>query len=102
MTVDPLWLGVSAAAGVLLALFYFGGLWWTTRRLLRSRRPGWLLAGSFGLRVGVVLAGLLLVAGGRPERLAAGLLAFFATRLAVVRLVGSPAERSAVRDGNQP
>jgi F1F0 ATPase subunit 2 len=50
------------AAGLLLGLLFFGGLWWTTQRLPASPRPALLLLGSFSLRVVLVGAGFFLLA----------------------------------------
>ena len=59
------------AAGMTLSSFYFGGLWWTVRRVPTTRRPAlWLLA-SFFLRSLVVLSGFLLVVGDRWELMVA-------------------------------
>jgi F1F0 ATPase subunit 2 len=58
---------LALLAGVLLGGAYFGGLWWTVRRLPRSPRPLALAIGSFWLRIAVVLSGLYLVAWGRWE-----------------------------------
>jgi F1F0 ATPase subunit 2 len=43
------------AAGMLTGAFYFGGLWWTVRRVIRSRSPGFLLAASFLVRSAIAL-----------------------------------------------
>ncbi len=73
-------------AGLGLGAIFFGGLWWSTRKGLVSRRPmAWFL-GSFAVRTAIALAGVYLVAQGRWERLAACLLGFLLARLAAVRL----------------
>ena len=59
-----LWIGKGAVAtvvGILLGLFYFGGLWWTLRRVMKSSRPGVLILLSFFVRTAVTLAVLFLM-----------------------------------------
>jgi F1F0 ATPase subunit 2 len=84
---DPLALSVAWLAGAGLGAFFFGGLWWTVRRLADARRPALLVLGSFVLRTGVALGGFYLVAtAGRWERILAYLLGFVTARLVVTRL----------------
>jgi F1F0 ATPase subunit 2 len=77
-------------AGVLLGLFFFGGLWWTVRRGLASKRPAlWFLC-SLLLRTGIVLAGIYFVSGGRWDGLLACLAGFVIARFIVTRLASPP------------
>ena len=68
------------AGGALIGLLHFSGLWITTRRLPRERRPALLLLGSFLLRSLLCASGLLLVAGGRLGGIGASLIGFLAIR----------------------
>ncbi|MBE0660323.1 MAG: ATP synthase subunit I [Bryobacteraceae bacterium] len=77
-------------AGVLLGLFFFGGLWWTVRRGLASKRPALWFIGSLLLRTSIVVAGIYLVSGGRWDGLLACLAGFFSARLIVTRLASPP------------
>jgi F1F0 ATPase subunit 2 len=88
----PPWatLAPATAAGVLLGLLFFGGLWWTIRRAMApgpapAARPALWFAGSLVLRLGVALGGFYLVAGGHLDRLLACLLGFFVARWIVGR-----------------
>ncbi len=83
-----LWAG---AAGVLLGLLFFGGLWWTLRRGLASQRAALWFFGSLVLRTGLVLAGFYLVFDGQWQRLLACVLGFTLARLLVTRLTRPPA-----------
>ncbi|HUW58204.1 MAG TPA: ATP synthase subunit I [Planctomycetota bacterium] len=59
-----LWVGKSVLAvvvGVGLGLFYFGGLWWTVRRVMTSSRPNVLILVSFFGRAALTLAVLFLI-----------------------------------------
>lgn len=82
-------IALAALAGAALAVFFFGGLWWTVRRLPASRRPGVLMAVSLILRLAVTGAGILLVGRGRWENLLACLAGFLVARTLVMRRLGS-------------
>jgi len=88
------WLTLALAwmAGLLLGAIFFGGLWWTVRLGLASRRPALLFLGSLLLRTVVVVAGLYFVGDGHWQRLLACLFGFVIARIIVTRLAGSPLE----------
>ncbi|MCA9557563.1 MAG: ATP synthase subunit I [Myxococcales bacterium] len=77
---------LAFAAGALLGAFYFGGLWWTVARGLRSAHPAPLFVASLLVRSAVVVAGFLWVSGGAWPRLVACAAGFLGARLAVTRL----------------
>ena len=53
---------ISFATGVVLGALCFGSLWWTVTRGVRSHNPAlWLLLSAIG-RLGLVFAGIYLVA----------------------------------------
>lgn len=80
---DALALIVAGLAGCLLGVFFFGGLWWTVRKGLASSRPAaWFLV-SLLVRMGVVLGGFYLAAGGDWTRLLACLSGFILARCGV-------------------
>lgn len=74
MTSETLKIVLAWGAGTLLGTIFYGGLWWTVRRAVASRRPAPWFFGSLMVRMSIALAGLYLVAGGRWERLLACLL----------------------------
>jgi F1F0 ATPase subunit 2 len=77
-------------AGVVLGAIFFGGLWWTVRLGLSSRRPAlWFITSSL-LRTGVALAGFYFVSNGDWKRLLLCFLGFFMTRPLVTWLTRSP------------
>ncbi len=82
-------LPLAALAGVLLGLFFFGGLWWTVRRAFDSRRPALWVGGSLLLRMGSVAGGFVVVSAGDWQRLLACLLGFWAARWLVLRISGN-------------
>ena len=83
---EPLSLASALVMGVLLGAMFYGGLWWTVRQGVSSKRAAlWFLC-SLLLRMGVALAGFYFVAGGHWQRLLLSLLGFAMARLAVTRL----------------
>ena len=81
---------LAGGAGILLGVFFFGGLWWTVRRGLASNRPALWFLGSLLLRTAIVLTGIYLVSGGRWDGLLACLAGFVIARFIVTRLAGPP------------
>lgn len=79
-------LALVAGAGV--GVFYFGGLWWTTQRLVTTANPALLAFASFVVRTVLSLAGFYLVAGGQWVRLIACLAGFLLARTVLVRRWG--------------
>lgn len=95
---------LNFAAGLILGLFFYLGLWWTVRRLPGNSRPLLLSLLSFALRATVVLAGLWFVSGGQWNFMLAGVGGMLAARLLVVRRTGlspEPAETVPDTPGSQ-
>ena len=67
-------------AGILLGAMFFGGLWWTIRKGLSSKRSALWFVGSLLLRTSIALAGFYFVAGGHWERLLVCVLGFVMAR----------------------
>jgi F1F0 ATPase subunit 2 len=80
------WVLIVAAGGV-LGWLYFGGLWWTVRRLPGADHPAALVLGSFVLRAVLVAVGFVVLLAGDPLRLVAVLVGFLAVRGVLVRRV---------------
>jgi F1F0 ATPase subunit 2 len=51
-------LSAGFLVGILLGLAFFGGLWWTTQRLISSHSPALLVIASLFLRMSVLAVGL--------------------------------------------
>ncbi|MBM4070176.1 MAG: ATP synthase subunit I [Planctomycetes bacterium] len=75
---------LAGVAGLLLGLFYFGGLWLTIRWLPATRCPALLTLGSLVGRMAVTLAGFYAIMAGRWERLLACLAGFVLMRFVVL------------------
>lgn len=96
---DNLMLALAFGVGALLGGFFFGGLWWTVQKGIKSRRPALWFFSSMLLRTGITVAGFYALAADQWQRLAACLLGFIAVRFVIVRLTrswpskpGEPAE----------
>jgi F1F0 ATPase subunit 2 len=76
---------LAFAAGAGIGGFYFGGLWWTVRRLATSERQGALTLTSFYIRTGLTLLAFYFVMGGQWERLLFALLGTSLVRALMVR-----------------
>src|SRR5664280_2852283 len=86
---ETLSLMLTLVMGGMLGAIFFGGLWWTVRKVVSSRWPAFWLLGSMLLRTGITLAGFYFVAGGHWERLLVCLLGFVIARLMVIRFTRS-------------
>lgn len=94
----------SLITGLVLGIFYFGGLWLTIRRLPETRRPALLALGSLGGRLGVTLLVVYLVTGGHWAKIGVCLLGFFVMRTILVQRWQprvSPATREGSSGGTQ-
>jgi F1F0 ATPase subunit 2 len=70
----------SVAAGALIGLVFFGGLWLTVQRGLQASRVAlWVLI-SFLLRMGFALGGFYLISDGQWQRMLSCLLGFLLAR----------------------
>jgi F1F0 ATPase subunit 2 len=71
--------------GISLGAIFFGGLWWTIRRVLASNQPAlWFLC-SLVARTWLVMAGFYFVGRGNWVRLPVCLAGFIAARLVITR-----------------
>ena len=79
-------LALAGSAGVFLGAIFFGGLWWTVRKGVASKRPALWFFGSLLLRMSLALAGFYLLGRDHWERLVTGLFGFVMARLVVTWL----------------
>lgn len=75
----------GVAAGLVVGLVFFGGLWSTARRLPTSSRPGLLIALSLLGRLTVLTVVMVVLARIDVTLLVGSLVGVVATRLALVR-----------------
>ncbi|MGA9706534.1 MAG: ATP synthase subunit I [Candidatus Sulfotelmatobacter sp.] len=86
---DTFRLMVALVTGLLLGAMFFGGLWWTVRRGVSSKRPALWFVGSLLVRTSIALAGFYFIARGHWQRLIVCLIGFVVARLIVTRLAQS-------------
>jgi F1F0 ATPase subunit 2 len=87
-TLDPVVIAGALLWGVLLGLFFYGGLWFTVRSLGGKGRPRRLLWLSFLARLVLTAAGFWAVLQLGLPALAAALLSFSLLRLWLVPALG--------------
>ncbi len=83
----------SLFAGVVLGTIFFGGLWFTVRIGLRSKKSGLIFVGSFILRTAIVLLGFYFMGDGNWKKILVCLAGFLIARLVIsilTRKVGKP------------
>jgi F1F0 ATPase subunit 2 len=78
---------LAAPLGLILGLYFYGGLWFTVRHLATTTHPVLLTLGSFWMRLLPVLGGFLFVTHGRWQNALLCLTGFLAGRVAVSRWV---------------
>ncbi|MEO6358833.1 MAG: ATP synthase subunit I [Ferruginibacter sp.] len=79
--------------GWLLAILFFGGLWFTVKKLTASKMPALLVLGSFIVRVGIVLIGFYFIGSGDWKKLIVCLIGFVVARFAVIHYTKSMDEK---------
>ena len=83
---DLLTLTMAFGAGLVLGAFFFGGLWWTVRRGVSSKRPATMFLCSQLLRTGIAVTGFYIVSRGNWKRLLLCLIGFVVARVLVTWL----------------
>jgi F1F0 ATPase subunit 2 len=84
---ETLSLAPAFVLGLLLGVFFFGGLWYTVRRGVVSKEPVLWFFGSLILRICITLTGFYYISGNQLERLIVCLIGFGAARIIVRRLI---------------
>lgn len=78
-------LAPALAAGCLLGVFFFTGLWWTVRKLGSIKRVALWFLGSLLLRTSIVLLGFYFFLGDSWQHLLTGMLGFIIARSIILR-----------------
>ena len=81
---------LAGGAGLVLGAIFFGGLWWTIRKGVSSKRPAFWFLGSLLVRTNIVLTGFYFVSAGHWQWLLACLLGFVTARVLATRLTHPP------------
>ncbi len=75
---------LASVAGIALGIIFFGGLWFTVKKLITAKIPALWMLGSFIVRVGIVLLGFYFIGAGNWQRLISSLIGFIAARFIVI------------------
>jgi F1F0 ATPase subunit 2 len=94
---EALALAPALAAGALLGVIFFGGLWWTVIRGVSSERPALWFFGSLMLRMTITMAGFYFVGGEHWQKWLLCLLGFVLARFLVKWLTHVPGQHPGVR-----
>ncbi len=70
--------------GIALGIIFFGGLWFTVKKLITAKIPALWMLGSFIVRVGIVLTGFYFISSGNWQRVVICLIGFIAARFIVI------------------
>ncbi|WP_282143301.1 ATP synthase subunit I [Cellulophaga baltica] len=72
--------------GTAIGALFFGGLWFTTKKMLTSKWPALMYLGSLILRVGFTLLGFYYIGQDNWKIILIGLLGFISMRFIVLRM----------------
>jgi F1F0 ATPase subunit 2 len=87
---------LAGIAGCLLGAIFYGGLWWTVRQGLSSKRPALWFSTSLLLRVTIALGGFYFAGAHHWVWLVLCLLGFSVARLAVTWLTRAKPNQVAI------
>lgn len=76
-------------AGLVLGILFFGGLWFTVKKVITAKRPSLWLVGSFFIRVSITLVGFYYLSQGSWKNLLISLLGFIIARAVIIYLTKS-------------
>jgi F1F0 ATPase subunit 2 len=86
MTTETLILVLAFGSGIFFGAIFFGGLWWTVRKGMKSKKASiWFIVSTL-LRTSIVLTGFYFVSDGHFYRILLCLLGFVTARVIVNRL----------------
>ena len=75
---------LAVLLGVGLGVIFFGGLWWTVQKAVRSKSPALWFMASLWMRMGIALGGFYLVGREHWQRMLLCLLGFVLARPVVM------------------
>jgi F1F0 ATPase subunit 2 len=90
---DNLFLVLVFIAGIALGLLFFGGLWFTVKKITTAKKPSLLFLGSFFLRFGITIFGFYFFSSGRWQSFLVCLLGFITARVLIIHITKSGKEK---------
>ena len=91
--IEIVYMILAFIVGLLLGTIFFGGLWFTVKKLVTSKIPALLFLGSFILRVGITLTGFYYISSGSWQRLLICVAGFITARYSVIYFTKSNKEK---------
>ena len=102
MEIDPALWGFAAGWGVILGIFYFGGLWITLQHIWRTDRPKIWLGVSYLVRLLLTLTGFWLVLQKDLGAFLVAFLAFILIRIILTRALAPSKGKRGKTHAHQP
>ncbi|MEO6949000.1 MAG: ATP synthase subunit I [Ginsengibacter sp.] len=84
---------LALIGGMLLGVIFFGGLWLTVKKIIKSKTPALLMLSSFIFRIVIVLVGFYIIGLGDWKKLIICLIGFIIARFVVIYYTKSIDER---------
>ena len=72
-------------AGIALGVIFFGGLWFTIQKGLRSKKSALIFTGSFIIRLVIIVSGFYFVGGNNWQKMLVCLAGFLIARIVITR-----------------
>ena len=76
----------SIFGGIFLGVLFFGGLWFTVRKGLNSKKPALIFMGSLIIRMGIVVMGFYYVGANSWQKMLACLGGFLIARIVIFHI----------------
>ncbi len=77
---------IALLVGLVLGAIFYGGLWWTVRKLNTTKSPALLSVGSLLVRMAILLLGIYAIGAGHWERMVVALVGVVLARFIVFRV----------------
>ena len=84
---------LSFTGGILLGIIFFGGLWFTVKKIVAAKTPAVLVFISFIIRVAITVIGFYFIGSGNWQKLIACMLGFIIARFIVIHYTKAIDER---------
>jgi F1F0 ATPase subunit 2 len=82
---EILYMILVLAAGFLLGILFFGGLWLTVKKVGTSKSPALLVLGSFIVRIAIVVVGFYFIGAGNWRFMLMSFAGFLIGRFVMMR-----------------
>lgn len=97
---ETIGMSLAIVTGLILGVFFYGGLYITVKIGLKAKIPALVFIGSFIVRTAVTLTGFMWVSQGKPLRLLAVFAGFLTIRL-ISQLSGKLKNRKSLLQGRE-